>query len=78
MSEEIKAQLVRNIKDGLFGLFAIQLNESTDVASISQFICFVRYATHNSIKESMLFCKPLDTTTKAIDVKKKVSEFFKA
>ena len=75
MSEEIKAQLVRNIKDGLFGLFSIQLDKSTDVASISQFICF---ATHNSIKESMLFCKPLETTTKAIDVKKKVSEFFKA
>ena len=74
---EIKAQLVRDIKDGLFGLFAIQLDESTDVASFSQLIRFVRCATHNSIKESMLFCEPFETATKAIDVKKKVSVFFK-
>ena len=72
MSEDIKVQLFKDIKEALFGLFAIQLDESTDVPSMLQLICFVRYATHNSIKDCMLFGEPLEMTRKQVDVKKKV------
>ena len=35
MSEDIKEQIVTEIKDkSLFGLFSIQINESVDVASL--------------------------------------------
>ena len=77
MSEDIKDQVVTEIKDkSVFGLFAIQLDESVDVSSVSQLMVFVRYAVGTSIKEELLFCSALDTTTKASDVMEKVNQFF--
>ena len=77
MSEDIKDQVITEIKDkSVFGLFAIQLDESVDVSSVSQLMVFVRYAVGTSIKEELLFCSALDTTTKASDVMEKVNHFF--
>nr|CAB3267858.1 zinc finger BED domain-containing protein 5-like [Phallusia mammillata] len=77
MSEDIKDQVINEIKDmSVFGLFAIQLDESVDVSSVSQLMVFVRYAVSTSIKEELLFCSALDTTTKASDVMEKVNHFF--
>ena len=72
MSEDIKVQLVRDIKEPLFGLFAIQFDESTDVSSMLKLICFLQYATLNSIKDIMLFGEPLEMTKKQVDVRQKV------
>ena len=37
---------------------------------------FVRYAVNTSVKEELLFCGALDTSTKASDIMDKVSHFF--
>ncbi|KAI6652994.1 Protein ZBED8-like [Oopsacas minuta] len=57
-------------------MFAIQLDESTDVANLSQLMVFARYMNGPTIEEEFLFCKPLETTTKAEDVMAVVSTFF--
>ena len=77
MSEDIKEQIITEIKDkSLFGLFSIQIDESVDVASLSQLMVFVRYAVSTTVKEELLFCSALDTNTKASDVMEKVDYFF--
>ena len=40
MAIDIKDQVVQEIKSAAFGLFLIQLDESTDVASCSQLLVF--------------------------------------
>ena len=42
MFNDIKSQVVQQIKDAPFGLFAIQLDESTDVSSCAQLMVFVK------------------------------------
>ena len=77
MANDIKEQVVTEVKDkSLFGLFALQLDESTDVSSAAQLMCFVRYVTEKNVKEELLFCSELETTTKAKDVMAKVEDFF--
>ena len=63
MSCNIKSQLSAHVKAS--PVFATQLNESVDVASLSQLIVFVRYVHDQSIEENLLFCRPLETTTQA-------------
>ena len=76
MATDIKDQVVQEIKSSAFGLFSIQLDESTDVASCSQLMVFARYVHAGSFKEEFLFCSPLELTTKASDILEKVSFFF--
>lgn len=66
MSEEIKAQVINEIKSA--GLYSLQLDESTDVAFCSQLLVFARYIHSGEFKEEFLFCTSLQTTTKAADV----------
>jgi hypothetical protein len=48
--------------------FAIQLDESTDVASCAQLLLFVRYCSEGEIVEDFFYCKSLEqrTTSEAI------------
>ena len=39
------------------------LDESTDVAGLAQLLVYVHYVYGWSIKEDILFCKPLETRT---------------
>ncbi|XP_076069775.1 protein FAM200C-like [Oratosquilla oratoria] len=66
MSCNTKSQLLAKVKAS--PVFAIQLDESVDVANLSQLIVFVRYVHDQSIEEDLLFCRPLETTTQAADV----------
>lgn len=75
MSKDILAQVVADLISSP-AKFSLQLDESTDVANLSQLTVFVRYVKDDMIKEDFLFCKPLTTTTKAADVKKLVDDFF--
>ena len=75
MSEDVKLQ-VSEMKTAPLGLFSIQLDELTDVASCAQLICFARYIHDREFKEDFLFSLPLQTTTRGIDVFEKVNEFF--
>ena len=76
MANDIKEQVVIEVKDKAFGLFALQLDESTDVSSAPQLMAFVRYVTEKNVKEVLLFCSELKTTTKAKDVMAKFENFF--
>lgn len=74
MAEDIQNQVVDAVKQSPF--FAIQLDESTDIAQCSQLIVYVRYIENERMKDELLFSTDLETTTKAIDVMKAVSDFF--
>ncbi|XP_067951756.1 protein FAM200C-like [Watersipora subatra] len=76
MVNDIKDHVVQQIMLSPFGLFAIQLDESTDVASCSQLMVYARYVHNEKIKKEFLFCVPLETTTKAKDIFNVVSNFF--
>ena len=59
MSKDIKEQIITEIKDkSLFGLFSIQIDESVNVASVSQLMVFVRYAVSTSVKKELIFVAP--------------------
>ena len=59
MSEDIEEQIITEKKDiSLCGLFSIQIDESVDVASVSQLMVFIRYAVSTSVKEELLFVVP--------------------
>ena len=73
MSADIMDQVVQHIKHSPFK-FSLQLDESTDCANLSQLLVFARYF-HDEIKEKFLFCEPLQTTTKAVDIFRLVRGF---
>ena len=75
ISEDILHQVVADLKAS-HTKFSLQLNETTDIANLSQLIAFVRYAKGDKIKEEFLFCKHLTTTAKAIKIKKILDDFF--
>ena len=76
MSDDILAQIVSDLFSSP-AKFGLQLDETTDVASLSQIAVFVRYVKEDVIKEDFIFCQPLTTSTKAIDVTKLVDNLFR-
>ena len=74
MSANVKQQVINEIKASL--MFSLQLDESTDVASCSQLLVFVRYVHTEDVKEEFLYCKVLDSTITAQDVMDSISTFF--
>ena len=80
MSSDILAQIVHGIKKSAFPI-ALQLEESTDVAYISQlfvFVCYLQKAgTKLKLKEEFLFCESLQTRAAATDVMNLIKAFFK-
>ncbi|XP_042217347.1 protein ZBED8-like [Homarus americanus] len=54
MSDDIKEKVIQEIKLSPTGMFAIQLDESTDVSSCAQLLVFVRYVFLCDIKEEYL------------------------
>ncbi|XP_028966643.1 protein ZBED8-like [Galendromus occidentalis] len=77
MSEDILDQIVTDLKETPSKI-SLQLDESTDVSSCSQLLVFVRYEKNGSIREDLLLCRTLDTTTTAEDVRRVVKEFFES
>ncbi|XP_042206655.1 SCAN domain-containing protein 3-like [Homarus americanus] len=75
LSNDIKDQLISRVKNS--GIFAIQLDETTDVASAAQLMVYIRYKGEMDIEEDLLMCSPLEATTKGVDVFLKVDAFFK-
>lgn len=54
MTIAIKNQVIREIRFAAFGLFLIQLNESTDIASYVQLLVFARYVHSDLFKIEFL------------------------
>lgn len=57
MAEWVENQLIHRIQIG--GLFALQLDESTDVQGLSQLLIFIRFIWNKEIFEDILFCEPI-------------------
>ena len=74
MSSDVLNQIVKQVKASPF--YAIQLDESTDVASQPQLSVFIRYVNNEEISEDMLFCKALPLHTKGEDIFQCLDTFF--
>ena len=74
MSDNIKSKVLSKIDSS--PVFALQLDESTDVSNLSQLLVYVRYVADERINEEFLFCQPLETTSKAVDVFQMLIDFF--
>ena len=77
MANDISSQLISKLKSSLHGMFSIQLDKSTDISNVSHLMVFVRWASNTSIEEAILFCSPLESTTRAADILQKVDDYFK-
>ncbi|CAG5047480.1 unnamed protein product [Parnassius apollo] len=66
LADDIKIQLIDRVKGSPY--YAIQLDESTDVANVAQLLIFIRYRYENDICEDLFFCQGLEgrTTGEAI------------
>ena len=74
MANDIKSQLIAKIKAS--PVFGIQLDVSVDIANLFQLMVFVPHIHSQVIEEDLLFCRPLETNTKAADVLKLIEGFF--
>ena len=74
MSDNIKSKVLSKIDSS--PVFALQLDESTDISNLSQLLVYVRYVADDRINEEFLFCQPLETTSKAVDVFQMLIDFF--
>ena len=74
MSDNIKSKVLCKID--FSPVFALQLDESTDISNLSQLLVYVRYVADERINEKFLFCQPLETTSKTVDVFQMLIEFF--
>ncbi|XP_060796340.1 zinc finger BED domain-containing protein 5-like [Neoarius graeffei] len=61
MSNDIREQLIQFIKNSPY--YALQLDESTDIAGQAQLLTYVRYVRDKLIEEDVLFCRPLQSHT---------------
>lgn len=61
ISDHIEDELTHRLNAS--DMFAMQLDESTDVAGLSIILVFVRYIFGTSIEEDLLLCTPLETNT---------------
>ena len=72
MSENIKSKVISKINS--FPVFALQLDETTDVSNLSYM--YIRYVADERINEEFLFCQPLETTSIAVVVFQVLIDFF--
>jgi hypothetical protein len=76
MSEDIKEQLLTRIKCS--PKFALQIDESTDVAGLAQPLVFVRYCFEENTQEEFMFCLPFSERCTGSDIFKAVNDYFTA
>ena len=74
MSDNIRNKVLSKIDSS--PVFALQPDESTDISNLSQLLVYVRYVADEKINEEFLFCQPLETTSKAVDVFQMLIDFF--
>jgi hypothetical protein len=74
LAKDIELQVLEKIHSS--PVFAIQCDETTDVAQLSQLMVYIRFIGSTHIEEEMLFCRPLETTAKAEDVFEAVASYF--
>ena len=73
MCEDITAQNIAAIKESPW--HAIQLDESTDIASCAQLMIWIRFIKDCDFVDEPLMCKSLEMTTKGEDIFNKINYF---
>ncbi len=73
MAQDVKEQVLDSVRHSPF--FALQIDESTDVASCAQLLTYVRYVKNMDIQEEFLFSSPLPTHTTGEQIFNKLNEF---
>ena len=53
-------------------MFSTHSDELTDISNVFQIIIFVQWTATESIKETILFCIPLQTTAREADISLKL------
>ena len=73
MAVDVERQLILKIQkaDG----YSLQLDESVDITNKAQLLCYVRYMGDKNFEEEMLFCKALETHTRALDLFNTVNDY---
>ena len=64
LAENILTKIVAQVEASPHKKFAVQFDESTDIASCAVLLGYIRYVHQSSVKEEFLLCKNLTTTTK--------------
>uniref|UniRef100_A0A672FBK0 C2H2-type domain-containing protein n=1 Tax=Salarias fasciatus TaxID=181472 RepID=A0A672FBK0_SALFA len=75
MSEDVKNTLIERIKGSRY--YAIQLDETTDVADLANLLVYVRYECDSAAQEDFLFCQSLETRTTAEHIFQLLDAFVK-
>jgi len=75
------ADLATNVEQTLVSIikyrkFALQMDESTDVAGLAILLVFVRYENIHSFEEDLLFCRPLLSNTTGVQIFGLLDGFF--
>ena len=73
MAEDVLKQLVTRVQARRF--YALQIDESTDIASLANLLAFVRYEYDGEVHEDFLFCKQLPSHTTAETIFDTLNEF---
>ncbi|XP_064420082.1 zinc finger BED domain-containing protein 5-like [Latimeria chalumnae] len=73
MANDVLTQLVNRVISSQY--FALQLDESTDVAGLAHLLVYVRYIYEGAIQEDILFCQSLPTRTTAEEIFRLLDSF---
>ena len=73
MAEDVLKQLVTRVQASRF--YALQIDESTDIASLANLLAFVRYEYDGEVHEDFLLCKQLPSHTTAETIFDTLNEF---
>ncbi|XP_063931356.1 protein FAM200C-like [Zophobas morio] len=73
MSLDIEEQILLKIKNSPY--FALQCDETTDIATCCQLLVFVRFVDEDNTIKELLLSSALETTSKGIDVMNIISNY---
>ncbi|XP_043934413.1 zinc finger BED domain-containing protein 5-like [Protopterus annectens] len=75
MSDDVEMTVIARIKSS--NIFAIQVDESTDVANCAILLVIARYLKDNEVEENLLLCHPLSQRTRGEDIFNVIDCYFK-
>jgi hypothetical protein len=73
MATNIEQQVIERIKAS--PMYALQLDESTDVSAAALLLVFVRFIFEGAFHEELLFCKSLSERTRGVDIFEQVNNY---